>query len=141
MAPAFARLNFSPCGCISKSVGKTYQFECPLCQYRVKVSGGADAGLDCEVQTMVCRDCRELFDALTRVRRRAKANEKFKSMRSEIPPLQLRTAPPQPPGWNTLETVCPVLARHRVEPWQDPGRCPRCGCHLEKSGLPFRIWD
>ena len=122
-------------------MGKTYQFECELCQYRVKVSGGADAGLDCEVQTVACRDCRSLFDVFTRVRRRATTTAKLKPLSLEIPPLQLRTVPTQPPGWKKVELACPNSDRHRVEPWQDPGRCPRCGCFMEKSGLPFRIWD
>ena len=54
-----------------KNVGRTYQFECPYCQYRAKVSGGADSGVHCEVQTVVCRDCRELIDVFTKVRRLA----------------------------------------------------------------------
>ena len=137
----FGGLNLRGRGCISRRVGKTYQFECELCQYRVKVSGGADAGLDCEVQTVACRDCRELFDVFTRVRRRATVTGKFKSLQPEIPPLQLRAVPVKPPGWKKVELACPVSAQHRVEPWQDPGRCPRCGCFMEKSGLPFRIWD
>ncbi len=122
-------------------MGKTYQFECELCQYRAKVSGGADAGVDCEVQTVVCRDCRELFDVFTRVRRRASTSVKLMPLHPEIPPLQLRSVPAKPPGWKSLEPACPVSASHRIENWQDPGRCPRCGCYLEKSGLPFRIWD
>ncbi len=122
-------------------MGKTYQFECELCQYRVKVSGGADAGVDCEVQTVVCHDCRELFDVFTRVRRRATVGEKFKPLHPEIPPLQLRSAPASPPGWKTVVLACPVSDRHQVETWKDPGRCPRCGCFLQKSGLPFKIWD
>jgi hypothetical protein len=122
-------------------VGKTYLFECELCQYRVKVSGGADAGADCEVQTVVCRDCRELFDVFTRVRRRANSIGKLKPLQPEIPPLQLRSTPAKPPGWKNMDPACPVSAVHRIEPWKDPGRCPRCGCYLAKSGLPFRIWD
>ena len=137
----FSRLVF-PCDRLYfKSVGKTYQFECELCQYRIKISGGADAGVDCAVQTIVCRDCRELFDVFTRVRRRATIIEKLKPLHPEIPPRQLRTVPPQPPGWNDIPLACPVSALHRIETWKDPGRCPRCGCYLEKNGLPYRVWD
>jgi hypothetical protein len=93
------------------------------------------------VQTVVCRDCRELFDVFTRVRRRATAAGKLKPWQPEIPPLQLRSVPPKPPGWITAEPACPRSDLHRVESWTDPGRCPRCGCFLQKSGLPFRIWD
>jgi hypothetical protein len=43
--------------------------------------------------------------------------------------------------WVSFELQCPVSARHRVQPWNDPDKCPRCGVHLEKSALPFRIWQ
>ena len=122
-------------------MGKTYVFECGLCHYRVKVSGGADSGLDCEVQTIACRDCRELFDVFTRVRRQAAAVGKFKPKHLEIPPVALPGSPASKIGWQKFELACPLEKKHRVEPWNDPGRCPRCGNYLEKNGLPFRIWD
>ena len=58
-------------------VGKAYHFECPQCHYRAKVSGGVDSGIHCEVQTLVCRDCRELMDVFTKVQRREGATEKI----------------------------------------------------------------
>jgi hypothetical protein len=132
-------------------VGRTYIFECPLCQYRARVSGSADSGLHCEVQTVVCRDCRELFDVFTRVRRRAGEVEKIKFpafFRPEIPPVILnessfnpRRSPARQFVWNKFAPACPVDPKHFVEKWKDPGRCPRCGNFLEKSGLPFRLWD
>jgi len=137
-------------------VGRTYIFECPHCLYRTQVSGGADAGLHCAVQTVVCRDCRELFDVLTRIRRRAGAPPKPAKFpgfeRQEIPPVILRETPapakrfklapkPAPLIWQDLPLACPAWPKHFVEPWQDPGRCPRCGSFMEKNGLPFRLWD
>ena len=122
-------------------MGKTYQFECELCQYRVRVAGGADEGMNCEVQTVTCRECRELFDVFTRVRRRTAAAAKFKTLRPETPPVLLREFSLPPPEWKKIEPACPVSAQHHVEPWNNPGRCPRCGCWLERSGLPWRIWD
>jgi len=145
------RLEFFRARLYSKRVGRTYIFECPLCQYRARVSGGADSGLHCEVQTVVCRDCRELFDVFTRVRRRADEVEKIKFpgfFRPEIPPVILnessfnpRRSPARQLVWNKFAPVCPVDPKHFVEPWKDPGRCPRCGNFLEKNGLPFRLWD
>ena len=70
-------------------MGKTYVFECGLCHYRAKVSGGADSGVDCEVQTIACRDCRELFDVFRRARGQAAPVGKFKSGSPEIPPVAL----------------------------------------------------
>ena len=49
-------------------MGRSYWFECPKCGYRVKVSGRPDRGLNLFVQTIHCRDCRELHDVVTRVR-------------------------------------------------------------------------
>ena len=126
-------------------MGRTYHFECPLCHYRAKVSGGADSGVHCEVQTVVCRDCRELFDVFIKVRRRAGVAEKIKFpafFRPEIPPVILRDgSAPQRLVWQKFQPACPVDAKHFVEPWRNPGRCPRCGNFMEKDGLPFRLWD
>jgi hypothetical protein len=132
-------------------VGKTYLFECPLCQYRVKISGGADRGLHCEIQTVICRDCRELYDVFIRQRRRADAVDlvKFPGFyRPEIPPTILREGsvspsgkPPVPLVWRTTAIACPVEPQHSVEAWNDPARCPRCGNYMEKNGFPYRTWD
>jgi hypothetical protein len=122
-------------------MGKTYLFECGLCHYRVKVSGGADAGVDCEVQTVACRDCRELYDVFTRVRRQSTPVGKFKTLNPEIPPAALIGSPARRKGWQKNPLACPREPKHRIESWNDPGRCPRCGNYLEKSGLPFRVWD
>jgi hypothetical protein len=68
--------------------------------------------------------------------------------RLDIPPVILgkssvNTSPePLPPlVWRDSDLACPVEPEHFVEPWNDPGRCPRCGNFLEKNGLPFRAWD
>jgi hypothetical protein len=134
-----------------KPVGKTYLFECPLCQYHVKISGGADSGLHCEIQTVVCHDCRELYDVFLRQRRAAGAAPQIRFpgfYRPEIPPVVLRDSsvnpsgrPPAPLVWYDFQPACPVEPKHAVEPWNDPGRCPRCGSYLEKGGFPFRAWD
>jgi hypothetical protein len=122
-------------------MGKTYVYECGLCHYRVKISGGADSGLDCAVQTIACRDCRELFDVFTRVRRQAAPPGKFKSRHPEIPPAALPGSPARQHGWQKSNLSCPVNPKHRVEPWKNPGRCPHCGNYLEPNGLAFRLWD
>ena len=49
-------------------MGRSYCFECPTCGYRAKVSGRADRGLTFFVQTILCLDCRQLYDAVTRLR-------------------------------------------------------------------------
>jgi hypothetical protein len=127
-------------------VGKTYLFECSHCLYRAKVSGGADGGVDCEIQTVRCRECRELMDVFTRVRRRMDAGDadgvKFPGFfRPEIPPLVLRDGKAGKLVWKKFELSCPVSAKHFVESWNNPGRCPRCGAFMEQNGFPFRVWD
>jgi hypothetical protein len=147
-------------------MGRTFQFACPHCQYQARVSGGGDAGINCSVQTIVCLDCRRLFNVFTRLRLRkgekepASAGMETKSDRNllptgaNIPPIRLLENPwsffapgrrsPNPPKerhWAELKPVCPVAGFHRIKIWKDPGRCPRCGNHLEKNGLPYRLWE
>jgi hypothetical protein len=127
-------------------MGRTYHFECPQCHYRANLSGGADSGVHCEVQTVRCHDCRELYDVFTRRRRRENAESKpvkFPGFfRPEIPPVILRDgSKSRRLVWQKFSPACPVNAKHFVEPWKDPGRCPRCGNFMEKNGLPFRLWD
>ena len=126
-------------------MGRTYLFECPQCQYRAKLSGGADSGVHCEVQTVVCRDCRELIDVFTKVRRREGASEIIKFpgfFRPEIPPVVLRDGSAVARlVWQKFQLACPAGAKHFVEAWNYPGRCPRCGNFMEKNGFPTRIWD
>ncbi len=134
-------------------MGRTFHFECPVCQYRARLSGGFDSGLHCEVQTMVCRECRELFDALLKVRTRRRetleiATRRLPAKEADIPPVVLRQGSFQPLEiavapleWKQFKLACPTNPRHRVEEWKEPGRCPRCGNFMEKSGIPFRLWE
>jgi hypothetical protein len=147
-------------------MGRTFHFECPHCQYRARVGGGADAGINCAVQTIVCLDCHQLFDVLTRLRLREdeeaalSASAKTRSGHNllpgqvNIPPFWLVENPWKvfAPGrrasgslpqrrWVEAGLACPVAGSHRVKPWNAPGRCPRCGNYLERNGLPYRLWE
>ena len=46
--------------------------------------------------------------------------------------------PPPPTFWEDVKLICPISKLHEIEPWKDPGRCPRCGNFIEKNGYPFR---
>src|SRR5262245_13393902 len=118
----------------SRPVGRSYWFECSRCGYRAKVSGRADRGFNFAVQTIVCRDCRELLDAVTGLR----VAEEY-SWRLADRPLaagmglnpQSRPKPPtfmaalnRLPAvgatrfrWLQFRPACPVSPRHRIEPW------------------------
>jgi hypothetical protein len=147
-------------------MGRTFHFDCPRCHYQARVSGGADSGVNCAVQTIVCLDCCQLFDVFTRLRLRVDKDEptppavRAKSSRYllanalVIPPLWLMENPwsvfspkrrPSAPRkrwhWKDMKPVCPVADAHRIKIWNAPDRCPRCGNYLEKNGFPYRLWD
>jgi hypothetical protein len=137
-------------------MGRSYLFECPKCGYRARVSGGADRGLAFFVQTILCRDCKRLYDAVTRL---ATAEEAGWGPGRDLPrPALGRRVASGPPAfesvanrlpvsggesfrWVEFKIRCPVSANHRVRSWKDPDKCPGCGAFLERSGLPFRIWE
>jgi hypothetical protein len=142
-------------------MGRTYWFECVKCGYRAKVSGGADRGFNLFVQTIVCRDCRNLCDAVIRMKVSARFAVRGPNRRGVGPATEstimrpsLAPAPrfqeaanrllymgtPQL-QWVQFKLRCPVSALHKIEPWNEPGKCPQCGLLLEKNVLPFRIWD
>ncbi len=140
-------------------MGRSYWFECSKCGYRAKVSGRADRGLHLFVQTIACRDCRHLYDAVVRLRIGADSIETRKKIGPpKLQSLSERARPASPPAfeaalnrllytggrrsrWVQFPLQCPVSVHHRIAPWNDPDKCPRCGLLLEKSAVPFRIWD
>ena len=139
-------------------MGRSYWFECPRCGYRAKVSGGADRGKTFLVQTILCHDCSELYDAVTRLKVRddplrlgglggtgwARLTSQrsfgtppsFQAVLNRLPPVGVKRF-----KWISFKLQCPVSAIHRVRSWNDPDKCPRCGVFLEKSALPYRLWD
>jgi hypothetical protein len=141
-------------------VGRTYLFECPRCCYQAKASGCKERGFLFSVQTIVCLECRSLYDAVIRLKipETSPATGKFGS---GLPKFGLANQSPPPPKTPTFPSVlnrlafrgvqrfrwvefkpkCPVSSLHRVEIWTDPDKCPKCGSILEKHPLPYRIWD
>lgn len=140
-------------------MGRSYWYECSKCGYRCQVSGGADRGLRFAVQTVLCRDCRALHDAVVRVRVpeeslldgwrnvTKRAPRRYAGPQSGPPPTFQEVLNQLPPKgvrrfrWVQYKPTCPVSRMHRVEPWNEPDVCPRCGVLLEKNALPFRLWD
>jgi hypothetical protein len=139
-------------------MGRSYWFECARCGYRAKVSGREDRGRTFFVQTVFCRDCRELYDAVTRLkvaddpvrfgnfaawrwatpdlRRTFSAPPAFQAVLSRLPQRGVKRF-----RWLPFKLQCPVSAIHQVRSWNDPDKCPRCSVFLEKSALPYRLWD
>jgi transposase-like protein len=142
-------------------MGRSYWFECPRCGYRAKVSGKTDQGLNFFVQTIVCHDCRELYDAVTRLKVPDDTRGRLPGKPAGLRRLAAMSRPialNKPPTfysamnrlrytgvkhfkWLNFKTQCPASPHHRVRNWNEPDKCPRCGTHLEKSALPYRIWD
>ena len=142
-------------------MGRSYLYECPKCGYRAKISGKADRGVRFMVRTMLCRDCKELYDVVTRLRvpdeaarlgqpqfpRQRRLGQRRMRAFSGRPPSflsvlnQLPAAGAKTYTWIQFTPQCPVSAAHRVQEWSDPGKCPKCGVYLERGGLPYRIWD
>jgi hypothetical protein len=137
-----------------KAMGRSYLFECSRCGYKAKVSGGPDRGLDCSVQTIACRECKKLYDAVTRLKvvpETMLAGNKSARLRkisgsADGPPDfdEVLSQLPFSGGkfkWAQYKVRCPISPTHKVQIWKDPGKCPRCSVFLEKSPLPFRLWD
>jgi hypothetical protein len=137
-------------------MGRSCLFECSRCGYRAKVSGGADRGFAFFVQTILCRDCKALYDAVIRLRmsEQAGARAEFGFRRARFrkpfpkePPAfdfvlnRLKDPAARPFRWIRFPLRCPVSAAHRVRPWNDPDKCPKCEMLLERGALPFRIWE
>jgi len=144
-------------------MGRSYWFECPKCSYRVKVSGRANRGVNLFVQTIQCRDCRELHDVVTRIRIPEEVRDAVRSSfcAGALPRLKLAGrswAAKGPPSfqaalgrlsyagftrfkWLDFKLQCPVSPSHSVQGWSEPGKCPKCGIFLEKNAVPYRIWD
>jgi len=139
-------------------MGRSYWFECPRCGYRAYVAGRADRGVSFAVQTILCRDCKELYDAVTRLKiadgamgsgglpawqpsavnsRLSKGTPpSFQAALNRLPRFGVN-----PARWLKFNLQCPVSPLHRVQPWNDPDRCPKCAVYLEKNALPYRIWE
>ena len=121
-------------------MGRTYLFECSKCGYRARVSGGADRGRHVLVQTILCADCKELYDAviafksLSRRDVDSKRAPRFAVLLNRLLPRGVRP-------WIRFKLACPVSPCHRIRLWKQPDKCPKCGTFLDPSAIPFRRWD
>jgi len=130
-------------------MGKSYLFECSKCGYRAVACGGVADGRDLRVQTVLCKDCRSIYDCVIGLRAVGGRPlwKQFDPLSQDIAPSlesvlkQLPLSPQEATFWKEFELACPKEATHRVEPWTSPGRCPRCRAYIEGGGLPYRAWD
>jgi len=122
-------------------MGRTYSFECPKCEYRVQVAGGADEGAHFAVQTIACADCRELYDVVIRFKASPRLAENPPGNAPKVAAALARLPLRGPRLWLKFKPACPVSPRHFFRLWKRPGKCPRCGTFLEPGALPYRVWD
>ena len=124
---------------------------------RGRCSGGADRGVIACVQTVLCRDCKALYDAVLRFKlpdgipppsaQAGFANSVQGRLARNLPPPmhlvleRLRYTGAKRFKWVRFDLQCPVSRDHRVRSWNDPDRCPKCGIYLQKSALPYRLWE
>jgi len=133
-------------------MGRTYLFECEKCGYRAKVGGGTQRGRHLTAQTILCLDCRVLFDAVTELKvpavpasnlnqwklkpdRNPKKAPRFETALNRLLPGDGRF------HWIEFKPACPVSERHRVRIWKQPGKCPKCGVFLDGSAAPYKQWE
>jgi rubrerythrin len=95
-------------------MGSSYEFTCRQCEYSAEVSGGDDAGKISATTTILCEDCKQLFDVMV----------------SENPSEKSSYRDP----------VCPRDNNHKVRRWKHPDVCPKCGTQMEKGALTID-WD
>ena len=138
-------------------------FECSKCGLHATVSGRTEQGLTFAVETIVCVECKKLYDAVTQLRVANESGLWIKNAGRGLNEPQLKTLlrrplPQTPPTlmaalnrlpipslrdtrWVRYRPRCPVSPLHRVEPWSSPGKCPRCGAVLDQNAIPFRVWE
>ena len=124
-------------------MGATYIFDCEKCGYSAKVAGGFSEGLEVMVQTILCRECKQLHDAVIHI---------------QLPLLQTFGDLERPPEfaevvkrlphtgsaerkWKEFAPECPVDPEHPIRDWKLPDKCPRCDVFMERSAIPFQRWD
>ena len=98
-------------------MGSWYEFCCTNCGFEARTSGRRDMGMSAITQTIVCYDCRMLYDVMT-------GSWDF----------------PLSPEETQRRLVCRKDAKHRVSVWNHPGPCPVCDTLLER-GRQTAIWD
>jgi hypothetical protein len=142
-------------------MGRSYLFECSRCGYRARVSGKTDRGVNFWVQTILCQDCKGLHDAVIRLRVPHESpldswrNTSGFFLNALNTPQRKHSSPPvfttllnqlSPRGarryqWVRFNPQCPVSWIHRVQAWETSHPCPKCGLQMERTVLPYRLWD
>jgi hypothetical protein len=131
-------------------MGRTYVFECTKCGCKAKVSGRPERGVRFAVNTVSCKQCKQLYDVITRLKLPQPGDreiddeppaEELKPPAFESVVNRLSLVKAKKYRWVAFELHCPRSPGHQVHAWKDPGKCPRCGIFMERSALPFCLWE
>ena len=102
------------------SMGTRIQFTCEHCGYATQVSGGKDYGMVAVVETMTCRDCRELVDVLI-------------GRQGEV-------GPTGEPDFDRDLGLCPACLGKNVAAWGASRPCPKCDGRMARGEI-IAMWD
>ena len=88
------------------------QYQCKQCGYTVEANPkGHDLMMAGEVYTYLCKECREIVDALT-----------------------------FPLGEKSEKIKCPECGSEKLELWNPKtGKCPKCGGKFEETGMVMMV--
>lgn len=95
-------------------MGMQFEFFCRNCGYTAGVSGGRDCGFRYVSQTIVCKDCQELYDA--------EANENAADV---LVDGKIRG--------KLTGICCPRDPTHKFVIFRRPWKCPKCEKPLERG--------
>jgi hypothetical protein len=98
-------------------MGQRFQQKCKACGYSAEVSGRGDAGMLVITTTIVCLDCKELYDFIVCYHGHAGG-----------------------PKTAAQPISCPKTNWHRVTQWKTGDDCPKCGDPMVQ-GVSTLIWD
>ncbi len=97
-------------------MGQYFKFMCDKCEYTNSVSGGPDRGFIYATNTFVCKDCKDIFDAVT---------ETFTDKSNDN---------------KEFSNICPTCKNNNIEIWE-PKNCPKCGTPMQIDESITMLWD
>ncbi len=150
---AQTRLEIFPIPARFGKMGRTFHYHCTQCQYHADISGGADSGLNCEVQTIICRELpgiiRRFYACASRGGTSGICAQIFQlhaignSTRHLAEQFVRPKTRPTAPLLNGKNKIGPVRGRktfrRTLEKIPDAARAVTPSWN--KSALPFRVWE
>lgn len=107
-------------------MGTLHSFTCSACSYSAEVSGGGDAGMMVCTSTIVCEDCKELYDITTC------------DVASFMSPTGKNMDGSDPKEY---PFECPESGTHKIKEWKCGDPCPKCGGGEMVDGGVTILWD